>query len=117
MQVKKIIGWVLLLSGLLIIFWSLYSSYNIFTGRTLVPEIFKIEEQEKVQLEESKILTSQEEIQEEMTEMIGKQIKEIFPSEFSSRLLNLMSWSIFAGILVFGGSRMSGIGINLMRKG
>lgn len=117
MSPKKIAGWLLLVAGLLLIFWTLYSTYNIFTGKKLAPEIFKIEKKEQVLPEkESKgPPTSQEEIENEMKKMIEEQIKEIIPSELLSKLLNLISWSIFAGILIFGGSRVSGIGIRLVK--
>jgi hypothetical protein len=116
MQPKKIIGWALLIAGLLLIFWTLYSTYSIFTAKKEAPEVFKIEKEEQTTLPEKKKETaSEEEIRGEMKEMIEEQIKEIVPSEILSKLLNLMSWSILAGILIFGGSRISGIGIRLIK--
>lgn len=116
MKFKKTIGWILLISGLAIIFWSLYSSYNIFSARTLAPEIFKIEEEESPQEEGKKVPTSSEEIQQEMEKIVKEQIKEIIPPLFLSKILNLIAWAMFAGILIFGGGRVSGIGIRLIRK-
>lgn len=115
MKIKKIIGWVLLVSGLIIIFWALYSSYNIFTVKAPVPEIFKIEREIEIPERDKTTPTSPEELQEEMKKIIQEQIKEIIPPEFLSKLLNLISWSIFAGILIFGGSKISGIGIKLIK--
>ena len=37
----KIIGFVLLVSGIVIIGWAMLSSFNIFTGKASAPEIFK----------------------------------------------------------------------------
>jgi len=34
---------------------------------------------------------------------------------FLARLLNLISWSIFILILVSGGGKLSGVGINLLK--
>jgi len=117
MELKKIIGWILLVFGLIIIFWTLYSSCNIFTAKVSAPEIFKMEEEERIRPEESKVIPSSlEEPQEEMERIIKEQIKNIIPSGSLAKLLNLISWSIFAGILVFGGSRISGLGIRLIRK-
>lgn len=116
MKFSKITGWVLLAIGLVVIFWALYSSYNTFTGKAAIPEIFKIEKEEPALSQEDKTEpTSQEELQKEMEEMIEKQIKEMIPPEFLAKLLNLMSWSIFAGILIFGGGRIAGIGIRLLK--
>ena len=117
MNAKKIIGWFLLTVGLVIIFWTLYSSYNIFTKKSLAPEVFKITEEEDSAFRGGKTQpSSPEEFQEEMKKIIEEQMKEIVPSEFLATFLNLISWSIFAGILIFGGSRISGIGIKLIKK-
>ncbi len=116
-MLKKIIGWVLLAAGLIILFWALYSSFNIFTAKTAVPEIFRADE-EKEQLlptERKTTPTSPEELQREMKKIVEEQIKEIIPAEFLAKLLNLISWSVFASILIFGGSKISGIGIRLIR--
>ncbi len=120
MNIKKIIGWVLLILGLLIIFWGLYSSYNIFTAKTKAPEIFKTEVQDispktTTQKDKTKPLTPAA-LQEEMKKNIDEQIKEIIPSSFIPQLLNLISWSIFVGILIFGGGKLSGIGIRLIKE-
>ena len=125
MKPKKIFSWVLLILGILLIFWTLYSTYNIFTGKTSAPEIFKIEETKQAVLDESQESKTspvsqeeaQERAQEEMKKLVGDQIKEMIPSTFMSKILNLISWSILAGILIFGGSRISGIGIKLIREG
>ena len=42
MDFPKIAGWLILAAGLVIIGWTLMSSYNIFTGETPVPELFEI---------------------------------------------------------------------------
>jgi len=113
----KIFGWVLLLAGILIIIWTLYFSYNIFTGKASVPEIFKI-----IDYNPPTTLTpplSVEEMagtQAQMEKMIGEQLKEILPTEFLPKLFNLIAWSIFAGILIFGGAQISNLGIKLIKK-
>lgn len=113
MKIKKIIGWFLLVIGLIIIFGSLYFSFNIFTNRNEAPEIFKMEKaDEKIENVDLAELSP-----EAMQEIIEEQVKNIIPPEIINKLLNLISWSIFAGILVFAGSRVSGIGIRLMQKG
>ena len=110
MNSKKIFGWLLLIVGLMIIFCSLYFSFNIFIDKAQAPEIFKLEENNQ-----KKILEGID-MQEQMEEMVENQIKKMIPSEFISKLLNLISWSIFAGILIFAGSRVAGIGVKLIRR-
>jgi len=108
---KRSTGWILLLVGILIIFWSLYSSYNIFTAKTPAPEIFK-EKEEKVLSPEVK----PGDLEAQMEKMIGEQLKGILPADSIPQLLNLISWSIFAGILIFGGTQISGLGIKLIKR-
>jgi len=113
----KIFGWGLLVAGLIIIGWTLYSSYNIFTGKAAMPEIFEIEEKVKeVSTQAGKTPTSPTEIQEEMEKMIGEQLKGLLPTDVLPKILNLVVWSMLAFILIFGGSQISGLGIKLIKK-
>ncbi len=109
MSSAKIFGWILLLAGLAIIVYPLYSSYSIFTAQKPAPEIFEIVEEESPQQGEGQM---EEMIEEQLKGVIGKML----PADSIPKLLNLMSWSIFAGILIFGGSKISGLGIRLIRK-
>jgi len=108
MSFNKIIGYLLLFIGLAIIFWCLYSSYNIFTAKTSPPEIFSslsLNEKEKI---------GGKDIQAQMEKMIKEQFKEIISPNFLPKLFNLISWSIIAGILIFGGAQISNLGIKLL---
>ncbi len=96
-------GWVLLTAGILIIAWALYLSYSIFTGKTEPPQIF------------GQIESAPAGQQEEVKRMVAEQIKNMIPPLFISRILNLISWSIFMGIMIFGGSKVSLLGIRLVR--
>jgi len=114
MRPLKFFGWFLLLIGIFIIFWAFYSSYNIFTAKTEVPELFKVEEQiEEKELSKESSLLSQEEI---MKEMVKEQIKEVFSTAFLSILFNLIVWSILAGISIFAGAQISSLGIKLIKE-
>jgi len=106
-MIKKILGLILLFVGLIIILYSLYSSFNIFTAKTSAPEIFKTE-----------IVPSQkngEGLEAQVQQMIGEQLKGMLPANSIPQLLNLISWSIFAGILIFGGTQITTLGIKLIK--
>jgi len=109
MKFSKIAGWLLLIAGVSIILWTLYSSYNIFTVEAQVPEIFKMEEPT------ADSQTSPGQIEDVIEGLVGEQLKKILPLELLPRLLNLMAWSIFAGIAIFGGSQISNLGIKLIK--
>ncbi|OIP76126.1 MAG: hypothetical protein AUK06_00570 [Parcubacteria group bacterium CG2_30_36_18] len=112
----KIFGWVLLIAGVIIIFGTLYSSYNIFTGKATIPEIFKIEAKKVAAPTEEKIPASQTELQKEMEKMIGEQLQGLIPTDVLPKMLNLFVWSILAGLLIFGGSQLSSLGIKLIKE-
>lgn len=107
--IKKILGLVLLFLGLAVISYALYSSYNIFTTKAVAPEIFVVEEEESVKVPEAG------DIQAQMQEMIGQQLKGMLPTGSIPRLLNLIVWSIFVGILIFAGAQISSLGIKLIK--
>ena len=110
---KKIIGWILSILGVLIIFWGIWSSYQIFTAQNPVPEIFSIGklQENSENLPSTGELTQQQQIQK----VIKEQINEMFPPESTSKVFNLISWSIFMFILIAGGGKISTLGIKLLR--
>lgn len=108
MKRNLIIGYIFLFLGIAIIFYSIFSSFNIFTGKITAPEIFKLEAQ-KIQKGEGLGLEDQ------FQQMIGEQLKGLIPENTLPAILNLVSWSIFAGILIFGGMQISNIGIKLLK--
>jgi len=117
MNSKTIIGWITFLAGISIIVFALYSSYNIFTGKNPVPEFFQFEKKETQTpiTQKGKIPTGPEEIQQQLGTMIGEQLKGLLPEDFLPKILNLIVWSMLAGILIFGGSQISGLGIKLLK--
>jgi hypothetical protein len=118
MKPKNIIGWVTFFTGLAIIVWTLYSSYNIFTRKSAVPEFFKITEEKVTQTplsQKGKLPTSPEALQKEIGTMIGEQLKGILPVDTLYKILNLLCWSTLAWILIFGGAQISSLGIKLLK--
>ena len=106
-MIKKTLGLILLVLGIVIICYSLYSSFNIFTAKTAAPDIFKLETQALSQ-------KTGQGIETQIQDMIGEQLKGILPTDSISSMLNLVAWSIFAGILIFGGAQIAGLGIKLI---
>ena len=105
---SKIFGYLLVLVGLTIIITTLYGSYEIFTGKIPVPLIFQTPEKETVSGNKT------QDLQKQLEETVKKQIGDLIPTDSIPKLLNLIAWSILAGILIFGGSQIAGIGIKLI---
>lgn len=107
-MIRKTFGLILLLLGIVVIIYTLYSSFTIFTAKAAPPEIFKIEAQTSSQ-------QGAQGLEAQFQEMIDEQLKGLIPVDSITTLLNLITWSIFAGILIFGGGQISGLGIKLIK--
>ena len=110
-MIAKIAGWLLLLAGLAIIIYGLYASFGIFTGKTEVPEIFKLDLVKTGKT--AKISAFGGEI--DLSGVLGTELSQFLPTNSLPKILNLVSWSIFAGILIFGGSQIANLGIKLIK--
>lgn len=124
MNIKKAFGWILVFCGLLIILWTLYMSFNIFTAKRPVPAVFK---PEKIVSKESEVLPQGEnqikpkigktpQTVEELQKIIQSQLNQLALPQSYTKIFNLISWSIFAGIFIFGGGKIASIGTELIRK-
>lgn len=111
MDISKIAGWFILAVGLLIIGWTLMSSYNIFTAQADLPEFFETPE-EKVISQKS----GSQDIQAQLEGVIQEQLKGVIPTDSIVGIFNLAVWSMLAFILVFGGAQISGLGIKMIKK-
>ena len=109
MNFTKFIGWLTFLAGVSIIIFTLYFSFNVLTGKVELPEFF--------QSQTVQAPASQQETfpgQEEMGRLISEQLKGLLPEGVVPKILNLLVWSILAGILIFGGAQIANLGIKLL---
>lgn len=116
MNISKIFGWVLIICGILIIAWTLYYSYGIFTNQNKVPEIFKLEFQKENASFQSSQAGESEKPQNQMKKIIQEQLSKMISKKAIYKSLNLASWGILAWIFIFGGFQISSLGIKLMKK-
>jgi len=137
---NKITGYVLLVLGLVVIFFGINSAYNIFTAKKEAPQVFKYNSEElignefreaesiknEIVIDQSRLAdpeyvksieTQQKAMAEELVKnQIGDLLGDIIPQEFIIKLLNLSSWSLFIFILIFAGGKISGLGIKLLKN-
>ncbi|OHA70048.1 MAG: hypothetical protein A3H01_02400 [Candidatus Wildermuthbacteria bacterium RIFCSPLOWO2_12_FULL_40_9] len=117
MSYQKILGSVIIILGLAVIFYTLFLSYNIFTAKAAAPEVFKISGQSNdITTANTQKQGLPSDIQKLIEEQLQGQLASFMPANAMPRLLNLISWSVLAGIFIFGGSQIAGIGVNLIRK-
>ena len=115
MLFAKIFGWILLLTGLAVIAYSLYSSYAIFISKEPAPEIFRVEEK-RVSPSSENTEGPQAQIEQMLQEQMKGMLGQMAPLNSIPQLLNLINWSMLAGILIFGGGKIAGLGIRLIKK-
>jgi len=113
MNITKIIGWLVFLFGISIMVFTIYNTYNIFTGESPAPQIIAFNIENSKTPTEGGVLTGQDQI----TQMISQQLGNLLPLDSLPLILNLIVWTIGAGVLIFGGAQISGLGIKLMKNG
>lgn len=106
-MVKKILGGILLGVGILAIGWGVFDSYLIFTAKKQAPQIFKAPV-----LTQQPVSGSPEAMAQQM---VQEQLGKLLPAGSITELLNLISWSIFIGLLFLAGSKVAGIGVKLLQ--
>ncbi|MCD6233409.1 hypothetical protein J7J81_03505 [bacterium] len=119
---KKIIGWILVIVGVVIIFGSFYYSFLVFVKGSPAPQIFETPLLENSPSARSASNNSfargtefQQEMQQKMQETIINEIQKRMPSNFLPKIFNLTSLAIFVGIAMLAGGKISLIGIKLLK--
>ena len=116
-MIKQIFGWLLLASGVVIIFLGIWSSYDIFNAKKPVPEIFKPQQIEKISPTAKKDSSAIEKQTEEAVQgILQEQLTKMLPPDMLPKILNLTRWSIIMTNLQFAGGKISMIGIQLLRN-
>ncbi|MDD2274748.1 MAG: hypothetical protein PHI91_02700 [Candidatus Pacebacteria bacterium] len=106
---KKIIGWILIASGILLVFGTIYSTYLNFTAQSEFPQIFTFEEPETVSQTSGGL-------EGQIGGMIGEYIKDLVPRGATTLMLNMFSWILLATFLVYSGSKLVSMGSVLIKK-
>lgn len=109
MNTTKIIGWTVFFAGLIVIGFALISSYNVFTGKSEVPAIFKMPK-------ETTQKGGTQDLQAQLQQMMSEQLKGFLPAGSITTILNLVVYSMLVFILIFGGAQISGLGIKLIKQ-
>ena len=114
-MISKIVGVILFALGLGIVLLVLAESYNIYVEKDELPQLFKTEEFVVEEEEYESNGSIDEQIKNFIQDQTNKQLHEMLPAEAIARVLNLVSWGLFAGIAIFSGSKIAGLGISLMK--
>jgi hypothetical protein len=93
---EKLIGYVLLAIGLILIFFSIFSMYSVFTGSSPAPSLIKVNDI-KISIPG-----------------IGETT--IFSGDAISNIINMLLWLILMIFIASGGSRIGSLGVKLLRE-
>lgn len=115
---KNILGWILVLIGLLIIFGDILVTANYFTGKEKFPEIFKEQSFSSSNSDTTKSNGSdmQNQINDAVSNAVRDQLSKTFPSSSVALMLNASLWSIFAFFLLGAGGKLVEVGGKLLVK-
>ncbi len=108
MITNKVLGYILLTAGLLLIICVMWQTYNIFTDKTSAPLVFKTAASFVDK-------TGSQDIQGQINDAVKKQIGQLISPDSITKVLNLASWSLLAWILIIAGGTLSGIGVKLIK--
>jgi len=109
----KIAGWLLFFIGLLIIVMTIWYTYNVFSAKAGIPEYFQTPKETKT----ASTTAEGQDMQALLQKNIQEELKGLIPSDLITKSLNLAAWAMLALILMSGGSRISDLGIRLIRIG
>jgi hypothetical protein len=111
---RTIIGYLLITAGILMMLWGVWQSFEIFTDKKPVPELFRFSEFKNEPGNISGV--SGVSTEDQVRNLIKEQLDRLLPSEFIAKTFNLISWSIFMFILIYAGSKISVVGIGLINR-
>ncbi|MEM3406597.1 MAG: hypothetical protein QXL51_04105 [Candidatus Aenigmatarchaeota archaeon] len=93
---EKLIGYVLLAIGLILIFFSIFSVFSVFTGSSSAPSLIKMNDV-KISIP-------------------GVGETTIFDGETLSSITNIFLWLILMIFIASGGSRIGNLGVKLLKE-
>jgi|SRR3989344_5516338 len=100
---KKVIGYILLSSGLVLIALPIWQAYNIFATKQIPVEIIQIPAK------------SQQSSNTDIQQQVENALSKIVPTDSINKFFNLISWMILALIFMLGGKAFASIGLKILK--
>ncbi|MFA5086785.1 MAG: hypothetical protein WC470_00590 [Candidatus Paceibacterota bacterium] len=114
-EIKKVLGIILIITGLLMFYWDISESYYYFAAKKEFPQVFL----QPASNASTSQLSNGANLQDQMNAIIGQQIneqiKKLIPANTITQLLNVSVWSIFAFFLIYAGAKIIGIGRDFLK--
>ncbi|MDK2948889.1 MAG: hypothetical protein PWQ56_54 [Patescibacteria group bacterium] len=111
---KKALGWILIIAGLLIMFYAICSTYLNFSGQNEFPLIFDLPEEANV----NPVINEEDNGNSE--DIINQSIQNLIPKGtdiggIAEQGLNMLAWILFAFFMVYAGGKLIVVGNNLLK--
>ncbi|MFC1649916.1 hypothetical protein ACFL2C_04395 [Patescibacteria group bacterium] len=116
---EKVVGYILLIIGLLVIIFTLVNVYGLVTGGVEAFEIFRFD---AISLDLSQFSQGRVKLPAELEEMgvsveqpTGPSIQEIFPSAILNQTANFFIHLVILGFVASGGYKIASLGVQMTR--
>jgi hypothetical protein len=106
METNKIVGYVLLTIGILMIVLPVWQTYNIFTGKVAPAQVLQKPVDIKIN-QQANVLDVQGQIQNALIK--------ILPIDFINNSINLGIWLVLMWIFIYAGGKLADIGVKLIK--
>lgn len=116
MTIEKISGFLLVIGGVSLIGYALFAGFQTFIGGKEPPQIFQPQRFQGLPSKPGQLPLSPETLQQQLNLLLKEQLQSLFPTDAIFRILNFSAFSVFLGLLIFGGSQIAGIGIKLLKE-
>ncbi|RLG60322.1 hypothetical protein DRN86_02860 [Candidatus Geothermarchaeota archaeon] len=102
MKEDKMIGYALLATGIILIVFSIYSMYSVFTMASSPPPIFR--------MDDIKIQITPPREGQPPSEIV------LVPGDQASNVVNMMLWGLLMFFISSAGAKIGGIGVKLIKE-
>ena len=93
---EKIIGYAMLILGIILLIFSIYQMINVYYGNAPAPKLFQLQD----------ISLSAGQVGSDVTLIQGDQL---------SQLANLFFWFILMGFIMFAGGKIASLGVSMIK--
>jgi len=107
--VRKTLGWLFLVLGIIIIAYIGLTTMDYFTGVYQFPEIFTSS------VEVSSVLESSDSMNSMVQSMLADQMSSFISKDSITLLLNMSAWSLFAFFMVYLGGKVFELGLKAIK--
>ncbi|MFA5368726.1 MAG: hypothetical protein WC303_01810 [Candidatus Paceibacterota bacterium] len=112
-EIKRILGIMLIITGLVIFYWDVSTSYQYYTAKEKFPQIFV--QPEPASNKSSTGSTLQDQMNALITQQLGDQVKNLIPTNAITETLNASLWSLFAMLLLYASGKAVGMGRDFLK--